>query len=119
MSFQAEVHRFLAEHGLRHRPETHALDLMAEVGEIAKALLEASRYGRTKATTTKALFGELGDAYFSLIALADRMDVDLEAALRAALVKYEVRLRDKGHCGSGQASQRSRQPGGVTKIDGE
>ena len=101
MSFQTEVREFLAKNSLRYEPETHVIDLVAEIGEVAKALLEASQYGRTEATTSEALFGELGDAFFSLIALSDRMDVDLEAALRAALVKYEVRLRDKGHCGSG------------------
>ena len=112
MSLQSEVHEFLARHRLHHRPETHALDLTAEVGEIAKALLEASQYGRIVATTNESLFGEMGDALFSLIALADALDVDMEAALRAAFTRYEERILSKGHCGSGQAST------GVNDIGG-
>ncbi len=44
MPFQQQVHAFLARHDLGHRPETHALDLVSEVGEVVKALLESGDY---------------------------------------------------------------------------
>lgn len=101
MAVQAQVRQFLAQNGLSHSPQTHALDLASEVGEIAKALLEASDYGRASLRNSPALGEELGDAFFSLLALAESLDVNLEQALQAALVKYEGRLDSKGHSGSG------------------
>jgi NTP pyrophosphatase (non-canonical NTP hydrolase) len=100
MPFQAQVRAFLAQHDLGHAPETHALDLVSEVGEVAKALLEASEYGRSPLVADAALAGELGDAFFSLIALAESLGVDLETALQGALDKYATRLRTHGHAGS-------------------
>ena len=100
MTFQTRSRMFLAQHGLSHTPQIHTLDLVSEVGEIAKALLEASEYGESLSQPTLALEEEMGDAFFSLIALADSLDVDLETALDQALTKYEARLAEKGHCGS-------------------
>jgi NTP pyrophosphatase (non-canonical NTP hydrolase) len=101
MPFQAQVRAFLSRHDLSHTPETHALDLASEVGEVAKALLAASDYGRSRPVVgDEALAGELGDAFFSLVALAESLGVDLEAALQATLAKYESRLRTHGHIGS-------------------
>lgn len=104
MTFQTRSRMFLAQHGLSHAPKIHTLDLVSEVGEIAKALLEASDYGESPCQSTLALEEELGDAFFSLIALAESLDVDLETALEKALAKYESRLTEKGHTGSRDAT---------------
>lgn len=101
MNAQAQVRAFLARHHLGHRPEIHALDLVSEVGEIAKALLEASAYGRSPVVPDEELAGELGDAFYSLLALAESLELDLEDALQTALDKYEARLHAQGHAGSG------------------
>lgn len=103
MAFQTKVRQFLASYGLSHTPQTHALDLASEVGEVAKALLEASEYGDSTPIAAASLEEELGDALFSLTALAESLDVDLEAALNKALAKYRARMAAKGHCGSGDA----------------
>jgi NTP pyrophosphatase (non-canonical NTP hydrolase) len=100
MTFQTRSRSFLARHRLSHTPQIHALDLVSEVGEVAKALLEGSNYGESAPRSTLALEEELGDAFFSLIALAESLDVDLETALEKALAKYENRLIEKSHCGS-------------------
>lgn len=100
MRSQTRSRAFLARHGLSHAPQIHTLDLISEVGEVAKALLEGSEYGETPSQPTPALEEELGDAFFSLIALAESLDVDLETALDKVLDKYEGRLAEKGHCGS-------------------
>ena len=100
MSFQRRCRAFLARHGLSHSPQIHALDLVSEVGEVAKALLESSEYGELPVGRTVALEEELGDAFFSLVALAESLDVDLERALDGALEKYETRLAERGSAGS-------------------
>lgn len=100
MTFQVRSRAFLAQHGMLHAPQIHALDLVSEVGEVAKALLEGSEYGESPLRSTLALEEELGDAFFSLIALAESLDVDLHAALEKAMSKYEARLAEKGHSGS-------------------
>ncbi|MGD8398478.1 MAG: MazG-like family protein [Anaerolineae bacterium] len=111
MGFQSRVGAFLERHDLLHTPETHALDLAAEVGEVAKALLEVTAYGSATLQTTGSLESELGDALFSLAALAESLDVDLEAALAGALARYEARIAAAGHPGS-EAYGRARRGGG-------
>ena len=103
MGFQRRCRAFLTEHGLAHSPQIHTLDLISEVGEVAKALLEGSDYGASPSQPTAALEAELGDTFFSLIALAESLELDLEAALEKALTKYETRLAERGSAGSGDA----------------
>ena len=43
---------------------------------------------------------ELGDLLFSLLALANTLNVDLEKALEESLEKYRQRIAKKGHPGS-------------------
>ena len=100
MSFQQQVRVFLDIYDLAHTPQTHALDLVSEVGEVAKALLEATEYGRLPLCRSGDVADELGDLFYSLVALAESLDVDLEAALNAALDKYQIRMAAKGHPGS-------------------
>ena len=100
MRFQERCRVFLAWHGLGHNPQIHALDLVSEVGEVAKALLKGCEYGEVALQPTPALEEELGDAFFSLIALAESLDVDLETALDKALSKYETRITERGNAGS-------------------
>ena len=98
--FQEVVRNFAAQHGLCHTPETHALDLVAEVGEVAKEVLRATDYGRCPFASTSELAGELGDALYALAALGESCGVDLEHSLDEALHRYEARLRDTGRAGS-------------------
>jgi len=100
VDFQARVRRFLSDHHLAHTPETHALDLLAEVGEVAKALLESSDYGQRPAAATPTLELELGDTFYSLVTLAEAVHVDLSSALDAALARYEARIAAAGHAGN-------------------
>jgi NTP pyrophosphatase (non-canonical NTP hydrolase) len=100
MTFRADCRAFLARHGLSQSAQVHALDLASEVGEIAKAILDSSHHGESPPQATPALAGELGDAFFSLIALAESLDVDLESALEDTLARYEARLAVRGNPGS-------------------
>lgn len=99
-NWQTMAARFAQEHNLDHDPGVYALDLMSEVGEVAKELLLASDYGRRPAKPTPNLSAELGDALYSLCLLATAVGVELDSALPETLEKYEQRWQAKGHPGS-------------------
>ena len=103
---QARVVTFVEKHQIEASPEMRLLDLISEVGELSKEILKANNYGKEafelssdqQATWTE----ELGDAFFSLICLANSTQVDLDDALHQVLNKYALRLQVKGDAGSGQ-----------------
>lgn len=98
---QGRVRDFVARHDLDAAAPDRLLDLVSEVGELAKEHLRATRYGRASFTPTAAWRDELGDVLFSVVALADATGVDAKRALEAAMAKYETRLRTRGDAGSG------------------
>ena len=100
-NFQKKVAEFLKKHQLEASVEARLIDLLAEVGEVAKETLKGSDYGKGNFHQTPAWEEELGDVFFSLVCLANSTDVDLEKALENALAKYEKRLGEKGDAGSG------------------
>jgi len=100
--WQREVADFMRRYDLLHDPATHALDLASEVGEAAKEVLLATGYGRRAPQFRPELAGELGDALYSLLSLAEVCGVDAGSALDAALRKYGRRLAERGTTGSGQ-----------------
>jgi NTP pyrophosphatase (non-canonical NTP hydrolase) len=101
-NWQARAHKFAQKHNLSHPPGVTALDLLSELGEVAKELLKATDYGKHAPVDNPALADELGDMLYSLCQLATAVNVDLDQALTAALTKYEARWQEKGHPGSGQ-----------------
>ncbi|MBD3281378.1 nucleotide pyrophosphohydrolase [Candidatus Uhrbacteria bacterium] len=96
---QKRVAQFVADNGMDTKPEFRALDLVSEVGEVAKEILKMTDYGRAAAKPREEIKSELGDVLFALTALADSLDVDLEEALEMVLGKYTKRL-EKGSAGS-------------------
>lgn len=98
--WQQEVAVFMRRHQLEHDPTTHALDLVSEVGELAKELLLATDYGRQPSQFGERLLEEFGDALYSLLALGEACDLDADEALRTALEKYEGRVARDGEVGS-------------------
>ena len=99
-TWQERVAGFARRHGLVHDPATHALDLVSEIGEVAKEVLLASDYGRRAPEFGPQLAGELGDALYSLLALAEACGADADRVLTAALEKYKHRLSERGEAGS-------------------
>jgi NTP pyrophosphatase (non-canonical NTP hydrolase) len=73
-----------------------ALDVAAEVGELAKEALEATRYGSVPFVPSQGWSNEMGDVLFALLALADVTHVDLDQALRATLDKLADRNERSG-----------------------
>ena len=99
-NWQRRVTDFARQHDLLHDPTTHALDLVSEVGEVAKEVLLSTDYGRRASQPRPRLADELGDVLYSLLTLAEACGVDAGDALDAALEKYEHRLAERGEPGS-------------------
>lgn len=99
MNAQARVASFLDEYDLQAPAENRVLDLASEVGELAKDVNESTDYGAGGDPAVDR--DELGDALFSLLALAHELDYDASTALDDALGKYETRIEETGSAGSG------------------
>ena len=102
LSLQGSVAAFVEEYGLEAPVYARALDLVSEVGELAKEILEGTDYGRAPFEAPGGWTGEVGDALFALVCLANSTGVDLEAALNATLEKCRERLALGGEAGSGR-----------------
>jgi len=100
MDEQRQVASFVAAHNMEAPPAYRLLDVVSELGEVAKDATESSSYG-TEPGAIDVDTDEIGDVLFSLLALADSLDVDAGEALDEALAKYESRLDETGDPGSG------------------
>lgn len=96
---QKKIARFCAENKLESPVEHRLLDTLSELGEVAKEILKMTDYGRKKKRFRPEVKGELGDALYSLVTVANTLNVDLEEALELVLQKYRQRLK-KGSAGS-------------------
>ena len=96
---QERVRIFCEKHNMEAPVEHRVLDLVSEIGEVSKEILRMSDYGKRPPEFREEIRSELGDALYSLITVANSLDVDLEDALKLVLEKYERRLK-KGSAGS-------------------
>ena len=101
MDEQRRVAEFVARHDLETPPEFRLLDLVSELGEVAKNAAESTDYGDDPASLDLDS-DEIGDVLFALLALAESVDVDVGDALDEAIVKYEARLDEDGSPASGE-----------------
>jgi NTP pyrophosphatase (non-canonical NTP hydrolase) len=100
---QRKAAELMGECGLTASTQVRCLDLISEVGELAKEVLKATDYGNIQEPVHNTrLEEELGDCVFSLLALAEAMGLDAEAALESALGKYRSRWLQQGEIGSGR-----------------
>ncbi|MDG5758579.1 MazG-like family protein [Natronococcus sp. A-GB1] len=97
---QQRVAAFVDDHDLETPPEFRLLDLVSEIGELAKDANESTAYG-AEPDKLDINGDELGDALFALLALADGVGIDADEALEEAFEKYERRLEEDGSAGSG------------------
>ena len=98
--FQERVARFVDEHNLEAGVEIRLLDLLSELGEVAKEVLKGNQYGTSPLVQTPAWEEELADVFFALVCLANTTGVDLDRGLQKVLEKYAHRVQAKGHPGS-------------------
>jgi len=101
MDAQRRVAAFVDSHDLDAPPAYRLLDLVSELGELAKDANASTGYG-TDPDALDLSDDEVGDALFALLALAESVDVDADDALETALDKYEGRLAETGDAGSGE-----------------
>ncbi|MFB6119724.1 MAG: MazG nucleotide pyrophosphohydrolase domain-containing protein [Halobacteriaceae archaeon] len=101
MDEQEMVATFLRENDMEAPPAYRLLDLVSEVGEVAKGATESTDYGAAPAEV-RVDADEIGDVLFSLLALAESLDVDAGEALAVAVAKYEERLSERGSASSGR-----------------
>lgn len=92
-NLQEKVKEFIEKYKIGHPLETEALDLVAEIGEVAKEILKSTNYGEKSPEPREEMKSELGDAFYSLIKIANFYQVDLEEALEMVLQKYGKRLQ--------------------------
>jgi NTP pyrophosphatase (non-canonical NTP hydrolase) len=101
MEEQRRVAMFVERYDLETPPAFRLLDLVSELGEVAKNATESTDYGDGPDALTLDS-DEVGDVLFALLALADSADVDAGDALDEALSKYERRLEDANTPASGE-----------------
>jgi len=89
---QKKVKEFVKRHNLEAKAEFRALDMMSELGEIAKELLINSKYGKSECLASEELKLEIADLLFSLICIANTYDIDLNDALDKVIQGYEERI---------------------------
>lgn len=99
INLQKKVEEFCKKNNLKTNPEYLVLDLVSETGETAKELLKSSEYGRKPSNKNKEMELEIGDAFYSLITIANHYNINLEEVLENVLQKYEKRMK-KGSPGS-------------------
>lgn len=92
-ALQAEADAFILRFDEGYWPPLANLArLTEEVGELARAINQASGPKRIKVGEARAdVKLEIGDVLFTLAVLANQMDVDLGESARAVLAKYRAR----------------------------
>jgi len=96
---QKKVQEFCNTHNLNTTPESRLIDVVSELGEVAKEILVASNYGKNPLEKNEKIEMEIGDVVFSVIALSNALGIDTEEALEKVIIKYTERAK-KGSIGS-------------------
>ena len=99
MKEQRKVADFAEEHELQGEIAYRILDLEAEIGEIAADATKSTNWG-TSPEDLEIKSDEIGDALFSLLLVAESLEVDAGEALDEALEKYQARIAETGSASS-------------------
>ncbi|WIG15405.1 MazG-like family protein [Bacillus thuringiensis] len=97
---QIKVEDFILKHNLKTSIETRMLDLLSEIGELAKEVLKGNNYGTNSLVLTEDWADELGDVYFAVLCLAIESNVNIHQALNDTIEKYNKRIAVKSNPGS-------------------
>ena len=97
---EEKVKEFCEVHKLECPLEFRFLDLVSELGELAKEIIKSTNYGKEVFKFREEIKSELGDLFFSLVVIANQLNINLEEALNLVLEKYERRIREKGTASS-------------------
>ena len=91
-ALQEKVKKFIEDNNLEMKPEFYTLDIVSEMGEVAKEILKAYDYGRGEHGFRDEISSELGDLLYSLITLANHYNIDLEEEVLGAIKRYQKRI---------------------------
>lgn len=78
------------------------LDIQSEMGELAKEYLKHSKYGTIDFELEEEFQMEFGDVLYSLLSLADELNINAEECLDRAIKKYQARIDKNKTMGSGK-----------------
>ena len=101
---QNKVREFNANRNCHLKPMSVAsrlLDIESELGELGKEYLKCSKYGTAEFVMNEDFEFEFGDVLYSLLSLADEVNIDSEEALSKVLKKYQARIDKNKSMGSG------------------
>ena len=101
-SIQEKVDELIKKYNLESSVEIRFIDLISELGELGKEILKGNEYGKKDLSNTENIESEIGDTFFSLICVANGLNIDLQNALDNVLNKYENRFSNNGNIGSGR-----------------
>jgi NTP pyrophosphatase (non-canonical NTP hydrolase) len=87
---QEKVRKFCRQHGFEMPSEERLRDIVSELSGVSSEILGADAKKEPGNAETKA---ELGELFSSLLAVANKLNVDLEEAWDMVLVKYYKRLK--------------------------
>lgn len=99
---QEKVNELIKKYNLESSTEIRFIDLVSEIGELGKEILKGNDYGKKNFSNTDNIESEVGDVFFSLICVANDLNIDLTKALDKVLNKYKNRFSNNGHIGSGR-----------------
>ena len=99
---QEKVNELIKKYDLESSTEIRFIDLISELGELGKEVLKGNNYGKKDFCATENLESEIGDVFFSLICVANGLNINLKKALDNVLNKYENRFSNNGNIGSGR-----------------
>ena len=91
-ALQRKAGEFARTHFAASPIAAQLLDLTSEVGELAKAYLEATDYGKRPPVDTAGARDELGDVFYSFLVIANHLEVNIDDLLDATLDKYAQRV---------------------------
>ena len=77
------------------------LDIQSELGELAKEYLKHSKYGTKNFELEEEFKMEFGDVLYSILSLADELNINAQDCLEKAIAKYQARIDKNKTMGSG------------------
>ena len=76
------------------------MDIQSEIGELAKEYLKISSYGTKDFKLHDDFILEFGDVLYSILSLADELNINADLALDKVIDKYKARIEKQGSMGS-------------------
>ncbi len=78
------------------------LNIQSEVGELSKEYLKHSKYGTTPFELDENFKEEMGDVLYTLLSLANELEIDAEECLDKTLNKLQTRMDKNKSMDSGK-----------------